>query len=1096
LTRLCLLSSIAAMPPVLQPDQRDTSVTPAGPLRTPDSSSSAAARELVAGLRVDRLGSDQGPVGPVRMLSRGDVVGRYVVLGHLGHGGMGVVHAAYDPELDRKVALKLLLPQRAGGLDDAGRTRLLREAQALARLAHPNVVAVYDAGMHDARVWIAMEFVAGQTLGAWAKEKPRAWPEILLVLTDVARGVAAAHAAGLVHRDLKPDNVMIDGKGRVRVMDFGLAHGRVPVEDQELGSTLQFDVESQPETAALALRLTQAGALNGTPAYMAPEQWQGQEASAASDQFGWSVMAWELLFGERPFTGDTLDELAAKVVSGQRQPPPRGRRVPRWLWRMVERGLVPQPSLRWPTMAALLTVLERGRTRARVKTAALVLIGIAVIGAGAEGYRRWAEAQQVAACEAEGASIAEVWNDDAQAKLRDGLLATGVSYAETTATNVRPYFDAQADAWKKARTEVCLDTRVRGTWDEDMLDRSVWCLDERRMELEALVAELSMADATSVQKAVVAAAELSQVGPCQDAQLLGRLPALPQDRESVKAVLGMLSRAVARRAAGRYEEGLDVAREALAAAEVLGWPPLTAAARFRSGDLLDASGVYVEATTTLENAYFQAARVGALEVAANAAVALAFTVGYRQAHHDEGFRWSRHADLVFSVLGVGEESLQRAAYLNNLALIQDSTGAYKDAKALFERALAITEQALGPDHPDVASILGNSANVHMHMGAFGEAKPLLERALAIKEKAFGPDHPDFAATLNNLADNQDSMGLYEEAKALYERALTIREKALGPDHALVAATLNNLARVHDSTGANQEAKALFERALAILEKALGSDHPDVAAALNNLAELHHSRGAYKEAKALHMRALAIFEKALGSDHPYVAQSLNNLASIHYSTGAYEEATALFERTLAIFEKTLGPDHPHVATTLNNLANVYHSVGAYEKAKALHERALTIREKALGPDHPDLAYSLDNLANTYHSEKAYDEAKALHERALAIWEKALGPDHLNVVFSLTGLAELALAQRRPADAVALSERAVRVREAGDAPPEKLAESRFVFAQALWAAPAGQGRDRDRALTQARLARDVFSEATGKDKELAEVEAFLAKHGGGP
>ena len=958
-----------------------------------------------------RLASDAPSVGPMNLLDRGSVIDRYVVLAHLGHGGMGVVYAAYDPELDRKVALKLLLPQRAGGFDDAGRARLLREAQALARLTHPNVVAIYDVGMHDERVWIAMEFVAGQTLGAWAKEKPREWPEILPVLTDVARGVAAAHAAGLVHRDLKPDNVMIDRKGRVRVMDFGLAHGRAPAADQSLVSTLQFEVESQPETAALALRLTRAGALHGTPAYMAPEQWQGQEASAAADQFGWSVLAWELLFGERPFTGETLDELAAKVVSGRRRPPPGGRRVPGWLRRMVERGLAPEPSLRWPRMSALVTALESGRARARVKTAAVVLMGAAAIGAGAEGYRRWAETQQVTACEADGASIAEVWNDEVEAKLRDGLLATGVSYAETTARNVMPYFAAQAEAWREVRTEVCLDTRVRGKWDEDMLDRSVWCLDERRMELEALVAEFSMADETSVRKAVEAAAELSQVGPCRDTQLLGRLPALPQDRESVRLVLGMLSRARALGATGKYKDGLDEARKVLTAAEELGWPPLTAAVLLRNGYLLDSSGAYPRAAATLEDAYFQATRVGALEVAVDVATALAFTVGHQQARHEEGLRWSRHADVVLSILGEEEESLRRAGVLDIIGSIHKSAGAYAEGKAYQERALAI------------------------------------------------------------------------------------REKVLGPDHPLVAISLNNLATALDSTKVNDK-RMLLKRALAIFEKALGPDHPDVAAPLNNLAGVLMSMGAYEEAKPLYERALAIRKRALGPDHPDVAQSLNNLANVHYSMGAYEDAKVLDERALTIWEKTLGLDHPLVAQSLNNLATVHSSTGAFEQAVALLERALAIREKTLGPDHPDLAQTLYNLADVYDSKGAYEEAKALHERALAIFEKALGPDHPHVAWPLTSLAKLALVQSRPANALALADRASHVREVGNAPMELLAKSRFVLARALWDAPSGQGRDRDRALTLARQTRNVFREVKGMDKELAEVEAFLAKHGGAP
>src|SRR5688572_26513944 len=178
-------------------------------------------------------------------LTRGTVVGRYVLLDKLGAGGMGIVYAAYDPELDRKIAVKLLLPSRS---TEAGRARLLREAQALAKLTHPNVVAVYDVGTHDDQVWIAMEFVPGQTLGAWVKERLRRWPELLRVLTDVVRGVAAAHAVGLVHRDLKPENVMIGRDGRVRVMDFGLAHGRSLVAaEQELAASATAAASAQSE---------------------------------------------------------------------------------------------------------------------------------------------------------------------------------------------------------------------------------------------------------------------------------------------------------------------------------------------------------------------------------------------------------------------------------------------------------------------------------------------------------------------------------------------------------------------------------------------------------------------------------------------------------------------------------------------------------------------------------------------------------------------------------------------------------------------------------------------------------------------------------
>ena len=215
-----------------------------------------------------------------RQLGRGDVVGRYVVLAKLGAGGMGVVYAAYDPELDRKVAVKTLLTDPSGAsMATDGRARLLREAQALAKFSHPEIVAVHDVGEYEAGVWLAMEFVDGRTLGAWAREHARSWREVLDVMLAAGRGVSAAHAVGLVHRDLKPDNIMIGNDGRVRVMDFGLTRAQAEIE-------LQIpDAASMSRSERLVDPLTQHGSLVGTPAYMAPEQFSGADVTAAADQF-------------------------------------------------------------------------------------------------------------------------------------------------------------------------------------------------------------------------------------------------------------------------------------------------------------------------------------------------------------------------------------------------------------------------------------------------------------------------------------------------------------------------------------------------------------------------------------------------------------------------------------------------------------------------------------------------------------------------------------------------------------------------------------------------------------------------------------------
>ena len=1017
---------------------------------------------------------------------RGEAIGRYLLLSCLGRGGMGVVYAAYDPELDRKVALKLLLPHVGGGGDGMMEARLSREAQALAKLTHPNVVAIHDVGTHGRQMWIAMELVAGQTLTAWSKERPRSWQESLRVLADAARGVAAAHAVGLVHRDLKPDNVMIDEEGRVRVMDFGLAYGRPLAMDVTESTTIDPSIDPvRPALAALSLQLTRSDTVQGTPAYMAPEQWLQREVDAAADQFGWSVMAWELLHGERPFSRTT------DMATGPCRPSSRRRRVPVWLYRIVERGMAFDPARRWPSMTTLLTALERGRTRARLTTATLVLGGLAVAGSAAYGHSRWEEADQTAICTADGASIADVWNADTRTALTDSILATGVPYATTTARTAVAYFDAQAEAWRAARTEACLDTRVRRTQDEDTLDRSQWCLDERRMEIAALVDELSHVDAQSAQHAVLVTAGLSPVAPCRDAHRLAAMPSLPKDRDGMTEVQRTLARAHALRAAGEHEDGLAAAEAALAAAKALDWPPLTAAANFRRGELFAVSGQFPAAQTALEDAYFGAAEFGALDTALAAATGLIDIVGQYRGQHDEAERWFRHSNVMLANLGAGEDSLERAGIFNSFGAVLHASGRYDQARDVHARALATYENIVGPDHPYVATSLGNLALVLYSMGDYAAATTLNERAMAIDVQALGADHPEVADLLGYLGAIHCATEAYDRAMPLYERALAIYEKALGPEHPRVATALSNLALAHASTGGYEQAKVLYTRVLAIDAKTLDPGHPDVAQSFANLAQLHGSMGEYAESIALHERALAIREAALGTDHPSVAQSLNNLAGVHTSMQAYGEALPLHERALAIWEKALGPDHPSTARTLENIAHVHKSTGAYGSAIPPLERALAIRERTLGPDHALVARSCGRLASVHFAVAATAKARALYERALAIHMTSPKPDLADLAFTLTGLARIALDEHRPAEAVDLAARAVTAREAENAPPNKLAQGRLLLAQALWDAPTDHGRDRERARALARQARDDLHVTGGDPEELAAAQRFLAR-----
>ncbi len=301
-------------------------------------------------------------------LGRGAIVGRYLVLSKLGAGGMGVVFVAFDPELDRKVALKLLHPRLAADANPAtvrdARARLVREAQALAKLNHPHIVAIHDVGEHQGTVWLAMEYVDGETLSAWLKQQRRTWREVLDVMDAAARGLSAAHNAGLVHRDIKPDNIMI-GVDRVRVMDLGLARALGGDDDSAGFVSADAPTAAAQLFEALAVRVTQAGAVMGTPAYMSPEQYRGQPADARADVFSFCVTLWEALMGERPFAGNTLVEFAANVLSGTVRPvplDPHAQRVPGWLRRVCTRGLAVDPERRFDSMEALLDALSQEST--------------------------------------------------------------------------------------------------------------------------------------------------------------------------------------------------------------------------------------------------------------------------------------------------------------------------------------------------------------------------------------------------------------------------------------------------------------------------------------------------------------------------------------------------------------------------------------------------------------------------------------------------------------------------------------------------------------------------------------------------------------
>lgn len=793
--------------------------------------------------------------------------GRYRALRRLGSGGMGVVYLAYDPDLDRRVAVKLL---RSDVDDPESRARLLREAHAMARVIHPNLVAVHDVGLHEGNVFIAMEYVDGGSLREWLDSRAHGWRDVLRVIGAAGRGLAAAHDSGLVHRDFKPDNVLLDAKGRVVVADFGLARSVASGGGDGITGRSPSAPDAAPDLTTMAL--TVDGALLGTPHYMAPEQFRGRAVDARSDQFAFCVVLWEALHRVRPFAGDNIVDLAANVIAHRiRDDEPRVRNVPRWLDAIVLRGMSSDPDRRWPTMDALLAELDRGGRRVRARRVlAAAGAGTSLLVAGALHYhlenRRAEEA-----CADEAGSIADVWPgpaDGVRRRVRAAIEAARSPIGEQTSARVEERLEVWTREWLDARRQTCEWTTVSESWSAEMGLLADRCLERRRLDLQALIEVLEDADRGIVQFAVSAIEELARPHACTDERRLPR----SWDRKEVDdgdAWILMfeqrLARAQALFVAGRYVDAAVEGEEIASEAESIGNQPVEARARLLTGRSLERAGRDPSTVeSNLESAYFLALASGDFATAAGAASHLAYHL--RRIRNPEAYRWARAAESLWQ-LEPDVPSVLRATSKSHMGLVlQEDSERREAALESFEDALAEMEAAVGDEHPLVAGILSNLGRLSgLQTGADRDrAIELLSRAVKIREDVLGADHPDVAGLLLNLGSMMADQG---EALPLYLRCLRIFETSLGPMHANVGQALENLGGASQALRQPAQAKSYFQRALEVRERALGA-HPDTARSHIALANLYWSEDASSAADHFR-RALEIYRSLPGKPHENV-----------------------------------------------------------------------------------------------------------------------------------------------------------------------------------------------------------------------------------
>lgn len=920
---------------------------------------------------VVRASGEFAPVGGMSaepVLAEGTRIGRYVITARVGAGGMGEVYVASDPQLDRKVALKLV---RADARTDpqVARERMSREAQALARLSHPNVVAVHDVGVHQDQVFIAMDLVEGALLSEWLAAAPRSWREIRRVFLEAGAGLEAAHRVGLVHRDFKPSNVLVTASGRAVVIDFGLARAAE--------ATPRGEPSAHP--GSLSSALTQYGAILGTPGYMSPEQLRAEATDARTDQFSFCVAMYEALHGERVFRSDTLHRMLLEAEQGLVRELPRRKGVPRRFARLLRRGLSARPEDRYPSMAALLAELGRDVEGQRLRLGATVTVLMLVVTTAVGAHRA---AQQQSFCGGGEVRFATAWSAERASRIHQAFRATRMPYAEDAFAAARAVLDPFAGAWVAMYREACEATRVRATQSEELLDRRMACLDRRREEVAALVSVLETADAQVTAQAPLSVLAIPPLEGCADAEALLATVAPPPgapERAEVAAIRGALANARALRDTGQFKQALAAVAQPLERARSLGYGPVLAEALLLAGEASVDAGQFAEAGAHYEPALWTA--LGARDDAVAARVAVALVELSTRRSYAEGYVWEPRAEALVGRLRQGEA-------LRALLLLAGATVRYWDGKpteaiARVEEGLrlhaqhrldpflrlrlttvqgmALTDagrlaeaglarrsaleqstQLLGAQHPRTGYMWNNLANQYTDEGRFSQAREAYQRALDILLPTVGDQHPNLATILINLGRIEMTLGRPKQGIAPVLRGLVLREAAFGPHHADVGRGYLILSALYLDLGRTAEARGALDRALEIHRKALGETNFEFGEAVATLASLEAREGNPTLALATADRAIRITSLERGPESALVASAWQVKASVLIAIGRAAEAVEPLRRAHAAFGREYGAGHWTTHAAARDLARALLETGDLQGAEPLARAAAEAR----------------------------------------------------------------------------------------------------------------------------------------------------------
>ena len=836
-----------------------------------------------------------------RSSQRPATVDRYLLEQPLGSGGNGIVYAGHDPKLNRPVAIKLL--GSAGCKDPAGTDRLLREARALARVEHPHIVSVYDVGKTEEEdgVFIVMERLAGPTLAQW-HDSPQArraggWRLAIELYLQAGRGLVAAHAAGLVHRDFKPANVMRDASGRVKVLDFGLVwhtrsdDGSIPTDpvSAEYGAATSSGAGAGTTDGD---RLTQTGATMGTPVYMAPEQHLGKPATVASDQFSFCAAVYEAVFGLHPFPGADAAEIATAKLTGVMTPIPEERRVevPREVGDILMRGLAARPSARWPTMDALLEALRvtvqppPKRARWAVAAAATVVaVGTAMV-----------LAEPDPAC----GQARPPWNEDVRDASQASFSRATVPGAGTVWTRVDAAARSWSDEWTEARAEVCSAHR-RGEVDDATFDRIIGCLRRRADRFSDVAETMSTPGARVMAEAVGLVVAQARPGTCRDLTQVDQLEPRPDDRAQAAQVDKLRQREQALFDAmvlGRIAEVEPEIEALVDDAEALGYGPFVAEAHALAARALAESGAYEEADQ----------------------------------------RWQK-------AIALAQEEDHDFLVARNMSVLMFNTGVYRERvpEALLQLpwAYAMVQRAGNPVIP-LAGLEQAAGHLHMRAGDLDEASAAFQRARDHFSSVQPPHQAGIADADQGLGLIARSQGDRTEAMRLCRDAFERMEAAQGELSPNAAMMRQEYGFLLMQEGRIEESEAQHRLATQRVETIKGSDHPDMIQMLHGLASVQR-RSDPETAAVTAARALALSDTVHGGDHEQTGWLKNLMALIESDRGNVDAGLRHADEARGVFERIRGERSYEVATVLGARSMILTAAGRREEARSALETVVEI-----------------------------------------------------------------------------------------------------------------------------------------------------------